>query len=123
MPRAKLPVAGSGTATMLGSLERQRAIFAWKCGGLDAADLTATVGTWSCPHGVTDAFPRAGPSRSLHLFGEPAPCGRGEPQYGACAVLLGVPDGDDLGGLADLNARRAAVAAVGGLPPPDLSHG
>jgi len=28
------PVAGDETATMLGSLERQRAIFAWKCGGL-----------------------------------------------------------------------------------------
>ena len=25
-------VAGDETATMLGSLERQRAIFAWKCG-------------------------------------------------------------------------------------------
>jgi hypothetical protein len=31
------PVAGDETATLLGSLERQRAIFAWKCGGLDAA--------------------------------------------------------------------------------------
>lgn len=32
---------------MLGSLERQRAIFAWKCGGLDAAGLNATVGASS----------------------------------------------------------------------------
>ena len=28
------PVAGDETATLLGSLERQRATFAWKCGGL-----------------------------------------------------------------------------------------
>ena len=38
------PVAGDETATLLGSLERQRAIFAWKTGGLDAAGLNATVG-------------------------------------------------------------------------------
>jgi hypothetical protein len=38
------PLAGDETATLLGSLERQRATFAWKCGGLDAAGLGATVG-------------------------------------------------------------------------------
>jgi hypothetical protein len=38
------PVAGDETATLLGSLERQRATFAWKCGGLDAAGLRASVG-------------------------------------------------------------------------------
>lgn len=38
------PVAGDETATLLGSLDRQRAIFRWKCGGLDAAGLRATVG-------------------------------------------------------------------------------
>jgi hypothetical protein len=38
------PVAGDETATLLGSLERQRATFAWKAGGLDAAGLRATVG-------------------------------------------------------------------------------
>ena len=38
------PAAGDETATLLGSLERQRAIFAWKCGGLDAAGLAATLG-------------------------------------------------------------------------------
>ena len=38
------PVAGDETATLLGSLERQRATLAWKCGGLDAAGLRATVG-------------------------------------------------------------------------------
>jgi Protein of unknown function (DUF664) len=36
------PVAGGEAATLLGSLERQRATFAWKCGGLDAAGLRAT---------------------------------------------------------------------------------
>jgi hypothetical protein len=38
------PVAGDETATLLGSLERQRAIFAWKCGNLDAAGMRATLG-------------------------------------------------------------------------------
>ena len=33
------PLAGSETETMLGSLERQRAYLAWKCGGLDAAGM------------------------------------------------------------------------------------
>jgi hypothetical protein len=40
--RPEPPVAGDETATLLGSLERQRAILAWKCGGLDAAGLRAT---------------------------------------------------------------------------------
>jgi putative ABC transport system ATP-binding protein len=57
-----------------------------------------------------------------HLFGEPAPCGRGKPQYGASTMLLSVSDGDGTGGLAHLNAGRTAVAAVGGLPPLDLIH-
>lgn len=38
------PLAGDDTATLLGSLERQRATFAWKAGGLDAAGLRVTVG-------------------------------------------------------------------------------
>lgn len=42
--RPEPPVAGDDTATMLGSLERQRATFAWKCAGVDAVGLTATVG-------------------------------------------------------------------------------
>ena len=37
------PVAGDETATLLGSLERQRSTLAWKCGGLDAAGLRATL--------------------------------------------------------------------------------
>lgn len=41
------PVAGDETATLLGSLERQRATFAWKVGGLDASGLAATVGASS----------------------------------------------------------------------------
>lgn len=42
--RAEPPVAGDDVATLLGSLDRQRAIFAWKCGDLDAAGLSAKVG-------------------------------------------------------------------------------
>jgi len=45
--RAEPPIAGDETSTLLGSLERQRAIFAWKCGGLDAVGLMATVGASS----------------------------------------------------------------------------
>ncbi len=41
------PLAGDETATLLGSLERQRATFAWKCSGLDAAGMSATVGASS----------------------------------------------------------------------------
>ena len=33
------PDAGDESATLLGFLERQRATFAWKCSGLDAAGL------------------------------------------------------------------------------------
>lgn len=35
-PYPEPPAAGDETATLLGSLERQRATLAWKCGGLDA---------------------------------------------------------------------------------------
>jgi Protein of unknown function (DUF664) len=38
------PVAADEAATLVGYLERQRATFAWKAGGLDAADLRATLG-------------------------------------------------------------------------------
>ncbi|MGI5523086.1 DinB family protein [Micromonospora sp. CA-259024] len=38
------PIAGDETATLLGSLDRQRATLAWKTGGLDAAGLRATLG-------------------------------------------------------------------------------
>jgi hypothetical protein len=41
------PVAGTEAETLIGSLERQRRTLAWKCGGLDAAGLTATVGVSS----------------------------------------------------------------------------
>jgi hypothetical protein len=43
----KLPEAGNETDTLLGCLERIRATFAWKCGGLDAAAMQATVGASS----------------------------------------------------------------------------
>lgn len=42
---AEPPLAGDETATLIGSLERQRATFAWKCGGLGAAGMHASVGT------------------------------------------------------------------------------
>jgi Protein of unknown function (DUF664) len=41
--RPEPPVAGDETATLLGSLERQRTTLAWKCGGLDAAGLKARL--------------------------------------------------------------------------------
>jgi hypothetical protein len=41
------PVDGDEAATLIGSLERQRATFAWKAGGLDAAGLQASVGASS----------------------------------------------------------------------------
>lgn len=37
------PVAGNEIDTLVGSLERQRRIVAWKCGNLDAAGLNATL--------------------------------------------------------------------------------
>jgi hypothetical protein len=45
--RPEPPAAGDETSTLVGSLERQRATFAWKCGGLDAAGLSARVGASS----------------------------------------------------------------------------
>ena len=42
--RPEPPVAGDETETLLGFLDYQRATFAWKCAGLDAAGLRATVG-------------------------------------------------------------------------------
>jgi uncharacterized protein DUF664 len=38
-----VPIAGDETATLLGALERERAIFAWKSGGLDAVGLRTTI--------------------------------------------------------------------------------
>ncbi len=37
------PAAGTEVDTLIGSLERQRRTFAWKCGGLDSAGLRATT--------------------------------------------------------------------------------
>jgi uncharacterized damage-inducible protein DinB len=45
--RPEPPLAGDETATLLGFLEFQRATLAWKCGGLDAVGLRATVGASS----------------------------------------------------------------------------
>jgi hypothetical protein len=41
------PVAGDETATLIGSLDRQRATFIWKCSGLDAAGMRVSVGASS----------------------------------------------------------------------------
>jgi hypothetical protein len=38
------PLAGSEAEAVVGALERQRATLAWKCSGLDAAGMRATVG-------------------------------------------------------------------------------
>jgi uncharacterized damage-inducible protein DinB len=42
--RREPPAAADEKATLLGFLDYQRATFAWKCSGLDAAGLQATVG-------------------------------------------------------------------------------
>lgn len=36
MARVEPPIAGDEAAAVVGALERQRALFAWKCGGLDS---------------------------------------------------------------------------------------
>lgn len=43
MTRVEPPLAGDEIATMLGSLDRQRATLAWKCGDLDSVGLNATL--------------------------------------------------------------------------------
>jgi Protein of unknown function (DUF664) len=45
--RPEPPLAADETATLLGFLDYQRATLAWKCAGLDAAGLRATVGATS----------------------------------------------------------------------------
>ncbi len=45
--RPEPPLAGDEAATLLGFLDFQRATLAWKCSGLDAAGLAATVGVSS----------------------------------------------------------------------------
>ena len=45
--RPEPPLSGDETATLLGSLDRQRAIFEWKCAGPDDAGMRATVGASS----------------------------------------------------------------------------
>jgi uncharacterized damage-inducible protein DinB len=42
--RPEPPLAADETATLLGFLDYQRATLAWKCAGVDAAGLRATVG-------------------------------------------------------------------------------
>lgn len=38
------PIGGDEIDNLVGSLERQRRLFAWKCGGLDAEAMNRTVG-------------------------------------------------------------------------------
>jgi uncharacterized damage-inducible protein DinB len=45
--RPEPPLAADETATLLGFLDYQRATLAWKCAGLDAAGMRATVGASS----------------------------------------------------------------------------
>jgi uncharacterized damage-inducible protein DinB len=45
--RPEPPLTAGETATLLGFLDYQRATLAWKCSGLDAAGLRATVGASS----------------------------------------------------------------------------
>lgn len=45
--RPEPPLAADEVATLLGFLDYQRATLAWKCGGLDEAGLSATVGASS----------------------------------------------------------------------------
>ena len=45
--RPEPPLAGDELATLVGFLDYQRATLAWKCAGLDAAGLRATVGASS----------------------------------------------------------------------------
>jgi uncharacterized damage-inducible protein DinB len=42
--RTEPPLTADEAGTLLGFLDYQRATFAWKCAGLDAAGLAATVG-------------------------------------------------------------------------------
>jgi hypothetical protein len=42
--RVEPPIAGDETAAILGELERVRSYLAWKCGGLDAAELRMRLG-------------------------------------------------------------------------------
>ncbi|MDQ1394409.1 MAG: hypothetical protein QOF30_3386, partial [Acidimicrobiaceae bacterium] len=45
--RPEPPAAAGETSTLLGFLDYQRATLAWKCAGMDAAGLSATVGASS----------------------------------------------------------------------------
>lgn len=41
------PIGGDETGNLIGSLERQRRLLAWKCGGLDAAAMNTRLGSSS----------------------------------------------------------------------------
>ena len=44
MATAEPPIAGDEAAAVVGELERLRSYIEWKCGGLDGAGLSATLG-------------------------------------------------------------------------------
>jgi uncharacterized damage-inducible protein DinB len=68
--RPEPPPAADEVATLLGFLDYQRATFAWKCSGLDAAGFAATVGMSSMTLGGMmkhlALVERSWCSRSLH---------------------------------------------------------
>ena len=71
------PIAGDEAATLLGFLDYQRATLAWKCSGVDAQGLAATVGVSSMTLGGLIkhmAYVEASWfSRSLHAHDMPPP--------------------------------------------------
>ncbi|WP_035697499.1 DinB family protein [Glycomyces tenuis] len=75
--RIEPPLAGDETATLIGSLERRRATLAWKCGGLDAEGMRATVGASAVTlGGLLKHLARVEEEKFSHMlhdrpFGEP----------------------------------------------------
>jgi hypothetical protein len=102
--RQEPPIAADETATLLGFLEYQRATFAWKCAGLDAAGLQAKVAASSMTLGW-DAQ-ALGSRRALVVLPVPVPARPG------VAVGQG-----GLGGRPDWDRRSAAGDA------PEQLHG
>ena len=94
------PLAGDEVTTLLGSLERQRRTFAWKCGGLDGEPLGRRLG----PSTVT----LGGLIKHLALVEE----------YTLGTKFLGEPLGPPWIGL-DLDANPDAEWETGATDPAD----
>ena len=114
--RPEPPLAGDETATLLGFLDYQRATLAWKCAGLDAAGLGATVGASSMTLGgmlkhlayvedrlVLPVAARAGPAAAVGHGGL-----EGRPRLGLALGRRGHPRA----------APRALAGRRGPLPRP-----